>query len=135
MTPFLKWLNEQLNAVQDFWEPDSVLEEGDEVIGEMDEDLRRLFTVYRSYRERLLAHIEALEKEYTSPIDLPEEERNELELMDERDDRLHDLFWQEVFETVGVHKPVGVRKGFLIVKFEREEVAQRVTSHLVIGLA
>lgn len=119
MIRFSTWLNNlqmELDVIppEEFVEPEWELKPPDEVIvGDMTDDLKRLFTLLRSYfRETEMSKVNT---QFSSTDDRASQQARANELM-HKTDTLDRIFWTAIGENYNLweHPQVFIRKGFKI---------------------
>ena len=144
---FHKWIAEELAKIkeQDLVEPEYEMSpKTDHVLGEMSEELRKLFTLYRKTGQATTATMKTARKAVKEIlIELPEEANHtdlekaekkakELEalicLAREREDAVREAFWISVKDEFpeAKNRSLAVCKGFKVALTEKEAMFQTV---------
>jgi hypothetical protein len=117
---WLKFLPMELREIDEVIEPRGEISPGEKVIGEMTEDLKKLFTAWMLAKKRS----EEFKLEAKIGTSDPEEAITNGYMWFARGDILQRMFWASVSDEFGLWKnalqdyTTGVRKGFKVVIFE-----------------
>lgn len=116
MSTFIRLLPLELQEVQEYKEPDMQVEKGDHIVGDMSDDLKKLYTLWRQFSYR--ASELTLQLEYGRQ-NVGKAEVNEIKTKAEV---LRDLFWIAVSDEFELwdRNRTGVRKGFKVVWSEEQ---------------
>lgn len=116
------WLLDRLDEVGDlFDDPGIEISKDEAVLGEMNDYLKRLYTVYNREYEQVNSRIETIMELCGGSSSLSDGQRNEIESLIPRFEILRHLFCYELdtfFGPISDEKLFGVRKGFRIITFE-----------------
>lgn len=127
--PFLPALLEELNQISlaDCPEPESEVEEGDKVIGEATDEMKRIFGLAQKYDQDMDQIMEKSKPEFEkliknskkggeSVLELIKETRKKLHPLAHKREFLMKLFWASIAETYGLWgNSKGIRKGWKVV--------------------
>ena len=122
MNTWLKFLSIELQDITSdkFLEPDANLRRSDKKIAVMDDDLKRLWTLWQFY-EKVAAKC-AFDIKYEPGVNVEELSVRGMEFQTKAQ-VLREIFWIAVKDKFGLwYVPsIGVRKGFVIVETEEHE--------------
>lgn len=123
MGTFWRLLSLELNSLDqnDFFEPDAEFEPDDQIVGDLSEELIRLYTMWRLLEKQAIERM--TEAKYGR---LPGEQKREMickgKELHKKAELLRELFWIEVKDEHHLwdKSSIGVRKGRKVVWFEEE---------------
>lgn len=122
MSTWLKFLQIELQDITSdkFLEPGADYGEGDKKVGVMDDGLKRLWTLWQSYKK--VAAKCAFDIRYEPGANIEELSAREYEFQT-KSEVLREIFWIAVKDKFGLWHAlsIGVRKGFIIVESEKHE--------------
>ncbi|GAI58447.1 unnamed protein product [marine sediment metagenome] len=122
MSDWLKFLSIELQDITSdkFLEPGADNMKGDREVGEMDDDLKRLWTLWQFYQK--VAAKCTFDIKYEPGANIKELSVKKTEFQ-AKAEVLRDIFWIAVKDKFGLwYAPsIGVRKGFIVVEMEEHE--------------
>ena len=120
MSTWLKLLPLELQELDKLSEPDTQIKPGDHEVGVMSDDLKKLYSLYRSVDrasdQAKLDYRHSLEEERAQLVGRAAE-------LDKKAEVLRELFWIGVNDEFNLwsKRATGIRKGWKVVWYTREE--------------
>lgn len=115
MSKFLESMLTELKSVNNLMEPTGEIESDDHVVGEIDDDLKRMYVLARQWERMALENF--LSARYASDNSMRESYMYRASELKEKNDLLMKMFWISIRDSFHLwgKSNIGIRKGWVAV--------------------